>query len=301
VSRIRRWSVAAVPYLLLSLAVLSWAGNWVIGRGMRHEIGPVAMAFCRWSLALVLLLPVCWHELRTKWPVVQRNWWRLALLGVIGAMAFNTMIYTGLQYSPNTNTTLFNSIVPVYIVVISWLAFGERISLRQGIGIAVSAFGVLIIISQGDLSTLRQMRFNVGQIWVLVAMLLWAIYTVLLRWRPRELSASAFLASMLLLSLPALLPFYGWELYSRGGFALSLSTVATMAYFATVPSVFAYLLWNRGVAQVGANRAGLMAHLLPIFTVALSVVFLGEQVYAFHFAGALCVFSGIALMSGKSA
>ena len=295
VSRIGRWWAAFLPYLLLSLAVLAWSGNWVIARGMRHEIGPVAMGFWRWCLALLLILPFCRDELRSKWNVVRENWWRLMLLGILGAIAFNTMIYVGLQYSRSTDSTLFNSIVPIYIVVLSWLVFGERISRRQGIGIALSVTGVLIIVSRGDLPSLLGMNINIGEIWILVAMLLWSIYTVMLRWRPRELSAPAFLAAILLLSLPSLLPFYAWELHQRGGFDLSLSTVLTLAYYATIPSVIAYLMWNRGVAQVGANRAGLMAHLMPIFTVALSVLLLGEQVYAFHFLGAVFVFGGIAL------
>lgn len=300
-SGVRRLLAALVPYLLLSLAVLAWAGNWVIGRGMRHEIGPVAMGFWRWCLALCLILPFCWDELRTKWDVVRQNWWRLTLLGMLGTVAFNTMVYVGLQHSRSTDSTLFNSIVPIYIVIISWLTFGERISLRQGIGIALSAFGVVTIVSRGNLSSLLDMSFNVGEIWILIAMLLWAIYTVLLRWRPRQLSAIAFLGAMLLLSLPTLLPFYMWELFTRGSFEISLATVAALAYYATVPSVIAYLLWNRGVAQVGPNRAGLMAHLLPIFTVVLSVVFLGEQVFGFHYLGALCVFSGITLTTSRAA
>ena len=294
-----RWWAAALPYLLLSLAVLAWSGNWVIARGMRHEIGPVAMGFWRWSLALLLILPFCRNELRSKWNVVRENWWRVMLLGILGAVAFNTMIYVGLQYSRSTDSTLFNSIVPIYIVIISWLVFGERISLRQGLGIALSLTGVLVIVSRGQLSSLLEMNINAGEIWILAAMLLWSIYTVLLRWRPPELSAVAFLAAMLLFSLPALLPVYVWELHQRGGFELSSSTVATLAYYATVPSIIAYLMWNRGVAQVGANRAGLMSHLMPIFTVALSFLFLGEQVYAFHLLGALCIFGGIALTTSN--
>ena len=289
-----------IPYGLLSLAVLSWAGNWVIGRAMRDEIGPVAMGFWRWSLALALILPLCWSELRAKWQVVRRNWWRLMLLGMLGAIAFNTMVYVGLQYTQTTNSTLFNSIVPIYIVLISWLVLGERISAMQSVGIALSVFGVLIIVSRGDLASLLGLRFNAGEIWIIVAMLLWAIYTILLRWRPRELSAVAFLGAMLLLSLPMLLPFYGWELYRRGGFEISLLTVTTLMYYATVPSVLAYLLWNRGVAQVGPNRAGLMVHLLPIFTVVLAVVFLNERLFLFHYLGAGCVFGGIWLTTRRS-
>ncbi len=267
---------------------------------MRQEMGPVAMGFWRWSLALALILPVCWSELKAKWSVVRTHWWRLSLLGMLGAVAFNTMVYVGLQYTETTNSTLFNSIVPIYIVVISWLVLGERISYRQAIGIALSVFGVFTIVTRGDPLSLFEIDFNVGEIWIVIAMLLWAIYTILLRWRPRELSAIAFLAAMLLLSLPVLLPFYGWELHARGGFAMSLPTLATLAYYATVPSVLAYLMWNRGVAQVGPTRAGLIIHLLPVFTVVLAVVFLDEKLHAFHYLGAMCVFGGIAMTTWKA-
>ena len=284
-----------VPYVLLALAVLSWAGNWVIGRAMRHDIGPVAMGFWRWSLALLLILPLCWHELREKWHVVRRDWWRLMALGAIGAVAFNTMVYVGLQFTETTNSTLFNSVVPIYIVVISWLFFGEKISIRQAAGIALSLTGVLTIMSRGDPVVLASLRINAGDLWILVAMLLWSTYTILLRWRPPELSAIAFLGAMLIPSLPLLVPFYGWELYQRGTFDVTPANLAALAYYATIPSVIAYLFWNRGVAQVGASRAGLIVHLLPVFTVLLSMLFLGERLFLFHYVGAACVFTGIAL------
>lgn len=299
INRIARYAAALIPFLLLSLAVLSWAGNWVLGRAMRNEIGPVAMGFWRWALALALILPFSWGELRTKWSVVRHHWWQLTLLGALGATVFNTMVYVGLQYTETTNSALFNSIVPVYIVVISWLFLGERISLRQVIGISISVLGVLIIVTRGDPLSLFEASFNIGDVWIVVAMLLWAIYTILLKWRPRELSAIAFLAAMLLLSLPILLPFYVWELYQRGTFEISPVTVGTLIYYASIPSVVAYLMWNRGVAQVGPTRAGLMAHLMPIFAVILAVVFLSERLYPFHYLGAACVFLGIGLTTWK--
>ena len=284
-----------LPYALLALAVLSWAGNWVIARAMRQDIGPVAMGFWRWFLALLLILPFCIHELREKSAVVRRNCWRLMVLGALGAVVFNTMVYVGLQYTEATNSTLFNSVVPIYIVLISWLVFGEGISKREAGGIAVSLTGVLVIMSRGDAAFLSGLNVNIGDLWIIVAMLLWSTYTVLLRWRPAELSALAFLGAMLLLSVPLLIPFYAWELYQRGTFELTRTTVLALAYYATVPSVIAYLFWNRGVAEVGANRAGLIAHLLPVFTVILSVMFLDERLHTFHYLGAACVFAGIAL------
>jgi hypothetical protein len=95
---------------------------------------------------------------------------------------------------------------------------------------------------------------------------------------------------MLLLSLPLLLPFYLWEYSQRGGFALNAATISALAYYGTIPSIVAYLFWNRGVAQVGASRAGLFVHLMPVFGALLSMMFLGERLHAYHFAGAVLIF-----------
>lgn len=282
-----------LPYLLLSLAVLAWAGNWVVGRAMRDDMGPVAMGFWRWALALALILPFSARELRRKWDVVRRNIWWLTVSGAVGAVMFNAMIYVGLQYTATTNSVLFNSVVPVLIVIISGLVLGEKVSIRQVIGILISLIGVLTIVSRGNPSTLAMLQFNRGDVWIMTAMLFWAVYTILLRWRPRELSAIAFLTAMLMFSLPLLLPFYVWELVQRGSFELSALSVTVLAYYATVPSVVAYLMWNYGVAKVGPNRAGLIVHLLPIFAAILAVVFLGERLYAYHYIGTAFVFGGI--------
>jgi len=281
------------PYLLLSLTALFWAANWVIGRAMRHEMAPVAMGFWRWTLALLILLPFTAPELKRNWHVVRANWFVLAMLGCLGAVAFNTLIYVGLQYTAATNGVLFNSLSPVFIILLSWLLARERISRLQGAGVALSLAGVMAIVARGDLATLAGFHFNPGDLWLIAAMLLWAIYTIVLRRRPPALSAMGFLAAMLLLSLPFLLPFYLWELSQRGGFNLNVSTVAALAYYDTIPSIVAYLFWNRGVAQVGANKAGLFVHLMPVFGALLSVIFLGERLYAYHYAGAVLIFGGI--------
>ncbi|MEX0960197.1 MAG: DMT family transporter [Burkholderiales bacterium] len=281
------------PYLLLSLCALFWAGNWVVGRAMRDEIPPVAMGFWRWTLALLILLPFALPELRREWHVVRENWLRLMLLGALGAVAFNTMIYVGLQYTAATNAVLFNSLIPIIIILLARVFLGQKLGVMQGYGVVFSLVGAVWLVARGDLSTLAALQLNRGDLWILAAIVLWATYTVILRWRPSGLSAIGFLAAMLLLSVPLLLPVYLWETSVRGAFALTPSTVLALAYFATIPSVVAYLFWNRGVAQVGPNKAGLFVHLMPVFGAALAVIFLGEHLYAYHYAGAALVFGGI--------
>ena len=288
------------PYLLLTLASLSWAANWVVGRAMRNEMPPVAMGFWRWTIALLIMLPFAMPELRRKWHVVRANWMVLALLGCLGAVVFNTLIYVGLQYTTVANGVLFNSFSPILIILLSWVVVRERISKLQACGVALSLAGVLAIIARGKAATLAAFHFNPGDLWLIAAQLLWAVYTFVLRRRPPELSAMGFLAAMLLLSLPFLLPFYLWEFSERGGFALMPATLATLAYYGTIPSIVAYLFWNRGVAQVGPNKAGLFVHLMPLFGALLSVIFLGEQLFAYHCAGAALIFGGIYLTTRRA-
>jgi drug/metabolite transporter (DMT)-like permease len=289
------------PYLLLTLTALFWAANWVIGRAMRNEIPPIAMGFWRWAVALLILLPFVAPELKRKWSVVRANWLTLTLLGLLGTVAFNVLIYVGLQYTVVTNGVLFNSLSPVLIVVLSWVVTRERISGLQAFGVMFSLTGVLAIVARGDFAALAAFQFNPGDMWLITAMFLWATYTIVLRRRPPTLSAMAFLAAMLLLSLPYLLPFYLWELSARGGFALTPASVAALAYYGTLPSIAAYLFWNRGVAQVGPNRAGLFVHLMPLFAALLSVMFLGERLFAYHYVGATLIFGGIFLTTRKGA
>jgi drug/metabolite transporter (DMT)-like permease len=284
---------AVSPYLLLSLTSLFWAGNWVIGRALRHDMPPVAMGFWRWTLALLILLPFTAPELWRERDVLRRHWITLCALGCLGAIAFNTLIYIGLQFTAATNGVLFNSLSPVFILLLSWAVLRERVSRLQVAGILISLSGVLAIVTRGEPRALAALHFNPGDLWLITAMFLWALYTLVLRRRPAQLSAMAFLAAMLLFSLPLLLPFYLWEYTQRGGFALNAATIPALAYYATIPSIVAYLFWNRGVAQVGASKAGLFVHLMPLFGALLSVIFLGERLYAYHFAGAVLIFGGI--------
>lgn len=259
------------------------------------------MGFWRWLLAFLLLLPIAAPELRRNWQVIRRDWARLALLGAFGATIFNTMIYVALQYTETTNGILFNSLSPILVVLVAWLVFGERLRWSQGAGVIVSFLGVIAIVARGDPAVLLGLRLSPGDLWLFAAMLLWAIYTLMLRWRPTELSAIGFLAAILGLSLPLAMPFYAWELATRGGFGVTLSTVAALAYYATLPSIVSYLFWNRGVAQVGPSKASLFTHLMPVFGAALAVVFLGERLYGYQFVGAGLIFGGIWLTTrGKS-
>ncbi len=286
---------AWLPYLLLTLTVLFWSGNFVLGRGIRELIPPISLNFWRWVGALVILLP---FSCRTVWrqrALLRTHWKLLALLALPAITIFNTFIYTALQTTTAINTVLVNAMIPVFISVISWVMFRERLSLRQAVGVLISLAGLIFIVTRGNYAALKMLRLSSGDLWTLGASLSWAIYSVLLRKRPAGMDPIAFLTAIIVFGLLYALPFYGWEVWQKGGFELSATSLAAMGYVALFPSVLSYIFWNNGVGKVGANRAGIFIHLMPVFSVVLAMLFLGEHLSMFHFFGITLIFIGIAL------
>ncbi len=284
-----------LPYLLLTLTVLFWSGNFVLGRGIREIIPPASLNFWRWTGALFILLPVGLPRVRRQKELLLQHVKWLALMSIPSITIFNAFIYKALQSATTTSTVLVNAMVPVFIALIVWFFFGERLSVRQVIGILVSMIGLLFIITRGEPGVLKNLEFSSGDLWTLGAGVSWAVYSVLLRRRPVQMDPIAFLTSIIFLGLVFLLPFYLWELSVYGGFSLSAASLGSIAYVCMFPSVLAYIFWNRAVDRVGASRGGIFFHLMPVFSILLAVSFLGERLHMFHLTGMMLIFSGIAL------
>ena len=284
------------PYLLLTLTMLFWAGNAVLGRAVRTEVPPVGLAFCRWSFGFLFVLPFALPHLRRDWPEARRRRRILLLLAFLGITCFNTMLYIGLHSTTAINAILIQSSMPVIIVIMSFLFFRETVTPIQALGILVSLIGMITIIAQGDPSVLMALSLKPGDIWVFTAVFLYGAYSVLLRLRPRihpaSLLAILFGAGTLLLA-----PFFVWEM--RAGYVLSFNRVTLLAvgYVAVFPSILSYLFYNRGVELVGANQAGLFIHLVPVFGTILAILLLGERFMIFQFMGIALILSGIYLVT----
>ncbi|MCE5275439.1 MAG: DMT family transporter [Deltaproteobacteria bacterium] len=287
------------PHVLLVLTTLFWAGNLVVGRAFHEDIPPVGLAFWRWFIVLLLICPFYLPQLKRCLPVIRRSWKILLGLSILGVFNFTVLAYVGLQYTTVVNASLSLSIIPVVIVVLSWCILKVAVSRRQVFGIALSFLGIFVIISRGNPAVLMNLTFNRGDFWILGAICSWALYSVLLRRRPSELSGFMFFGTTVLLSVLALLPAYlGESLFVRT-MPHTLATLASVSYLAVFPSILSYIFWNHAVSKVGPNTAGYFIHLVPVFGILLSVILLGEAVHAFHLAGMACVFSGICLTTWK--
>lgn len=282
------------PTLLLALAALFWSGNFVVGRAMNGQAAPFFLAFWRWLAAFLLLLPFAWPHLRRDWPALLRGWRWMLLLPLLGVASFSVLVYFGLHSTTAINGLLLQSVIPLAILLCSFLLFGEKPKTLQLAGLVLSVGGVLAIASRGSLADLLALRLHPGDLLVLAAVFSYGLYSACLRRRPRVHQLS-FLCVSIGVSILVLLPGYllesAWTPHALPG----LPVLGALAYFAVFPSLLSYLFFNRGVELIGANRAGQFIHLMPFFGSVMAVLFLGERLQAFHFAGLLLIGGGIVL------
>jgi drug/metabolite transporter (DMT)-like permease len=293
----------ASPYLLLTLTSLFWSLNWVIGRAIVGHVSPLALTFIRWAVAIAVMMPFAWPELRSHWPVIRREWKRIVWLGFWGTGLHNAFGYVGLQYTTATNGVILNSSIPVMIIIIGWLVYRDTITRLQALGVVISMGGVLAILTHGDVGVLAHFMLNKGDVIVFLGMIFWAAYTVFLRMKPPELSGLALLASCGCIGVLLLVPLVAVEmLFFDGRVEIRPATVAAMLYVGIFPSFVGYVFWNRAVAEVGSNVAGIFLHLMPAFGALLAWIFLDERIQLFHIVGIALILTGIALTTrGKRA
>lgn len=282
------------PYVLLTLVPLLWAGNIVLGRYVVGGVPPIALAWFRWTLAFLILLPIAWRALRQDWPVIRRHMGVMTLLSLAGITLYNTMFYWGLQFTPALNGLLMQSFAPLLIAAWAFVISGERLRLGQAAGITISLLGVLVIISRGDLDVLMYIRFEKGDLWLIAAMILYAFYSALLAKRPK-ISQIGFLAFSIGWGAAMLTPAFVWERVAGAPLHFNALTVVSIGYVSIFASVLAYLFFNRGVQLVGPNRAAPFFHLMPVFGSALAIVMLGETPHLYHAVGYALVLTGVAV------
>jgi drug/metabolite transporter (DMT)-like permease len=286
----------ASPYLLLSLTAFIWSFNWVVGRAMVGQVTPFALTFIRWSVAVLVMLPFAWPLMRAHWPLIRKSWKEIAWLGFWGTGLHNAFAYVGLQYTTATNGVILNSTIPIMIILLGWVVYRETITRMQAAGVVVSLAGILAIVSHGNIEALATLALNKGDLIVLMGMVFWAAYTVFLRMKPAGLPGLALLACCGCVGVALLLPLFLFEMLFLGGRVnFTPATVGAMLYVGIFPSFVGYVFWNRGVAEVGPNVAGIFVHLMPAFGALLGWLFLDERIQAYHFVGIGLILAGVAL------
>lgn len=288
----------ASPYLLLTLTSFFWSLNWVVGKAVVGHVSPFAITFIRWVLAVTFMMMFAWPAVRVHWPVIRRSWKTIVWLGFWGTGLHNAFAYVGLHYTTATNGVILNSSIPIMIIVLGWIVYRETITRVQAVGVVISLVGILAIVSHGDLQALARLTLNKGDFIVLFGMVFWAAYTVFLRMKPADLPGLVLLACCGTVGVILLAPLFMLEMLFWGGrIELTPGTIGAMLYVGIFPSFVGYVFWNRGVAEVGPNVAGIFVHLMPAFGALLAWAFLGERIHLYHLVGIALILAGVALTS----
>ena len=297
---VARLTQARAPALtLLALANLLWAGNWIVGRALRDAFDPISLNFYRWVIAVVVLAPFALPGLAAKRELIRKHAGILALLSLLGVAIFHSLVYLALQSTTAVNAVLINCSGPLFILLCAWVLDGERATLRQLAGMLVSMAGILVILSRGEPAALLELELHSGDAWVVAAIAIWGLYSVLLKRRPPELGGVHFLFVLSAAGVLFLAPAFVLQVLHSPPQPPSAAEVAGVLYVGLAASAVAFMFWNRGVALVGANAAGFTLYLLPTFGTLLAIAFLGETFGAFHAVGIATIVAGIILATRR--
>ena len=289
-----------LAYLFLILATIFWSGNFIVGKAASiFEIPPFSLNFYRWLFAGLILLPFTFKELILKKNYIFENLGFFIILGITSITIFNSIVYYSLHYTQVISGVLMISTIPVWIIFISSILKIEKTNIFQIIGVGLSLLGVIFIITKVDLNLIKNLDFNKGDLTMVVAMFSWAIYSALLKKKTYEISQITLLQVVIITGLIFLIPIYIIEMSLGNVIKLDKPFLLTLTYVVLFPGLASFFFWIKGIALIGANRAGAFLHLMPIFGAIMAMVIFNEKFMFYHILGAIFIISGITLSNKK--
>ena len=285
-------------YIFLILATLFWSGNFIVGKAAGlFDIPPFTLNFYRWLFAWLILAPFTLKEIYKIRFSILDNLKYVLILGITSITLFNSIVYYSLQFTQVISGVLMISTIPVMIIFFSSRLKIEKTNLYQVAGVIFSMLGVVVIVTQLNEEKIKELRFNKGDLSIIVAMLSWALYSALLKKKKLELSQLSLLQVIISAGLFFLLPIYIIEMNQGRIVTLELPFILTLIYVVLFPGLASFICWIKGIGLIGANRSGIFLHLMPIFSTIMAILIFNEQFMIFHLVGAIFIISGIFLSS----
>lgn len=288
-------SSRAPAFAALILTMALWGSNSTVAKLMLGSFSPITLTWLRWLLVVLICAPFAWMEREAIRAVVRSNWRSLLALVLLGGVLQNCVVFFGLAYSSAIHLGLFNSVIPVLILLLGSLFFGETLRPREAIGVAISAVGVVVIFFQGSLAVLFSLSVLPGDPILLVGMTLWAIYTLSLNRRPATISLTALVFVIGAVSLVLALPLLWWEMQRHPLPVLTWPLVGGMIYMSAISNLVAMLLYGYGIKRIGPMQASVFIHIMPLFSTLFATLFVNEPLHAYHAVGFVLVASGAIL------
>ncbi len=289
-----------LAYILLVLTTLFWSGNFIVGKAAStFEIPPFSLNFYRWLFAGLILLPFTFKEILKKKNYIFNNIGFFIVLGITSITIFNSTVYYSLYYMQVISGVLMISTIPVWIMFISSILGIEKTNKFQILGVVLSLLGVLFIITKSDLNVIKNLAFNRGDLIMASGMFAWALYSALLKKKTYEISQITLLEVVIISGLVFLVPIYILEMNFGNQIILGMPFVLTLSYVVIFPGLASFFFWIKGIGIIGANRAGVFLHLMPVFGSIMAIVFFGEKFMIYHLLGAIFIVAGITLSNKK--
>tara|TARA_B100000900_G_scaffold209463_1_gene177515 strand:- start:1336 stop:2232 length:897 start_codon:yes stop_codon:yes gene_type:complete len=288
-------------YFMVVCATLFWAGNFNVGKvAFIENISPFSLAFLRWFFVWIILIPFTYKELIKLKRVILKNFKLLFLLSLSSVFLYSSLTYKALNYTQVINASLFNTAVPASIILISFLFKIEKTNVFQLSGLLISTLGILTIITKLDLNILLSLDFNKGDIFMIIAIISWGIYSAFLKKRNFEISLLALIQITCTFGLIMLAPAFLIELSQGNSVEINLNLFYILLYVAIFPSIGSYYCWAGAISIIGANRAGIFLSLIPLFSTLLAMIFFNEKFLFFHLIGSILIILGLLLSNKKT-
>jgi len=289
-----------LAYILLVLTTLFWSGNFIVGKAAStYEIPPFSLNFYRWVFAGLILLPFTLSEILKKKNYIFNNIGFFIILGITSITIFNSTVYYSLYYMQVISGVLMISTIPVWIMFISSILGIEKTNKFQILGVILSLIGVIFIITKSDLNLIKNLDFNKGDLIMASGMFSWAIYSALLKKKKYEISQITLLEVVIITGLIFLIPIYILEMNFGKQIIIDKPFVLTLAYVVIFPGLASFFFWIKGIGIIGANRAGVFLHLMPVFGSFMAIIIFDEKFMIYHFLGAIFIIAGITLSNKK--
>ena len=290
-----------IAYIFLIFATLFWSGNFIVGKAASlFEIPPFTLNFYRWLFAWFILAPFTLKEILRKKNYILENIKLILILGITSITVFNSIVYYSLNFTQVISGVLMISTIPVMIIFFSWIFNIEKTNFYQILGVIFSLLGVVVIVTKADLIKLINLNFNKGDLWMVVAMLSWAMYSALLKKKKFELSNISLLQTIITAGLILLFPAYIIEMLLDHRVNINLPFILTLSYVVLFPGLASFFFWIKGISIIGSNRSGIFLHLMPIFSTIMAILIFNEKFMGFHLIGAILIVTGIVLSSKKT-
>tara|TARA_B100000579_G_scaffold360133_1_gene317252 strand:+ start:593 stop:1507 length:915 start_codon:yes stop_codon:yes gene_type:complete len=289
-----------IASIYLFFTTLFWAGNFIVGKtASLNEIPPISLNFYRWLIAWFILLPFTYKELIEKKEYIIKNIGIFIILGITAVSIFNSALFYSLKFTQVITGVLMISVVPVMIIFFSALLKIEKTNIFQIFGVALSLTGVVLIITKADIEILKKLDFNRGDLTMLIAMFSWSIYSALLKKKKYELSQITLLQVVIGFGVIILIPFYFIDINIGNEIKFDIPFFLILTYVVLFPGLISFFLWIKGVGLIGANRAGVYLHLMPILGAIMAMMIFDEKILFYHFVGAIFIIAGIVLSNKK--